>query len=419
MREKIVIIGGGFAGLNVARQLNNKKEYEVIVIDKANHHAFQPLFYQVASGRLEPSNISFPYRKVFQKSKNIQFRMTEVEQILPQENKIVTSDCDFYYDKLVIASGCKSNFYGNALMEKYSFGMKNTEEAVNIRNHVLMTFEKMILLKEESEPGDWNIVIVGGGPTGVELAGSFAEMRDHVLPRDYPKMDFSALKIILINGGNKTLAAMSENAQEKSELYLKEMGVTIMNDTRVEGYDGKVITLGDGTRIPSTNVIWAAGVTGNIIPGLSEKSIERNRFLVDEYCKVEGYSNIYAVGDIACMKSEEYPHGHPQLAGVANQQGNLLGKNLLRKHISTWKKFNYLDKGTMATIGKYKAVVDLPFWKFSGYFAWYCWMFLHLMLILSVRNKLAIFMNWTWAFFNKDSSLRLIIVPRSYRKNIK
>ena len=418
MREKVVIIGGGFAGLHVAKHLHNNKDFDVTVIDRANHHAFQPLFYQVASGRLEPSNISFPYRKIFQKSRNIQFRMTDISEIIPEQNKVVSRDAEFHYDKLIIASGCKTNFYGNEVIEGNAFGMKNTQEAVTIRNHVLMTFEKMIIKRQESDPGDWNIVIVGGGPTGVELAGSFAEMKLHVLPRDYPKMDFSNLKIILVNGGEKTLVAMSENAQQKSEQYLKEMGVTIMNSTKVIGYDGQVITLGDGDRIPSTNVIWAAGVTGNIIPGIADEHIAKNRYLVDEFCKVKGYDNIFAVGDIAAMELPDYPQGHPQLAGVANQQGNTLGKNLTKKNKSDWKPFQYLDKGTMATIGKYKAVVDLPFWKFSGMWAWFCWMFLHLMLILSVRNKLAIFFNWTWAFFNKDSSLRLIIVPKKFNETI-
>lgn len=418
MKEKIVIIGGGFAGLHVARKLNNKENYDVTLIDRVNHHCFQPLFYQVASARLEPSSISFPFRKIFQKSKNVQVRMTEVVEILPEENKVIAKDVDFTYDKLIIASGCKTNYYGNEQISENAFGMKNTKEAIRIRNHVLLTFEKMIMKGENAKPGDWNIVIVGGGPTGVEMAGAFAEMKTHVLPRDYTKMDFSRLKIYLINGGGSTLAAMSKNAQEKSNKYLTDMGVVVMNSTIVKEYDGQVLTLGDGTDLHSSNVIWAAGVTGNVIPGLKEEIVERNRYLVDEYNKVQGYDNIYAIGDIACMKTAELPNGHAQLAGVANQQGDNLGRNFAKGDRSKWKPFQYKDKGTMATVGKYKAVVDLPFWKFSGLFAWFCWMFLHLMLILGVRSKIAVFFNWSWSFFNRDSSLRLIIVSEKYRETI-
>lgn len=416
IRDKIIVIGGGFAGLQFAKQLNGKIEKKVVMIDKANHHMFQPLFYQVACGRIEPSNISFPFRKIFQRSKNVQFRMTEVKQILPSENKIITEDHTFHYDKLVIATGCKTNFFGNQKMESLAFGMKNTQEAISIRNHVLLTFEKLIIEKSKSDDGNWNIVIVGSGPTGVELAGAFAEMKKDILPRDYPRMNFDDLDIILVSSTEKPLSVMSEAAQEKSEKYLKDLGVKFISNDRVVDYDNDKVFLKSGTKIPSNNVIWAAGVTGNIIDGLSEESIKNNRYIVDRYNKIKGFDNIFAIGDIAYMETPKYPEGHPQVANVAINQGKNLAKNLLRKSLNDWKEYEYKDQGSLATIGKHRAVVDLPKFKFQGIFAWYFWMFLHLMLILSVRNKLAIFFNWMWSYINKDSSLRLIIIPNKKNK---
>ncbi|MBN8622593.1 MAG: NAD(P)/FAD-dependent oxidoreductase [Flavobacteriales bacterium] len=411
-REKIVIIGGGFAGLQLAKKLNNKNK-KIIIIDKVNHHMFQPLFYQVASGRIEPSNISFPFRKIFQNSRNIRYRMTEVLKILPEENKIITSTdaTEFSYDKLVIATGCKTNFFGNDKMETLTFGMKNTQEAIAIRNHVLLTFEKLIIERKRSDDGNWNIVIVGSGPTGVELAGAFAEMKKDILPRDYPHMNFDDLKIILISSTEKPLSVMSPESQKMSEKYLKELGVHFMSDEFVTGYDGDKVMMKSGKEIPSNNVIWAAGVTGNVIEGLNPEIIVRNRYETDRFSKVLGYKNIFAIGDISYMETPKYPQGHPQVANVAINQGKNLAKNLLKKSEKDWVEYEYEDRGSMATIGKHKAVVDLPKFRFQGTFAWYFWMFLHLMLILSVRNKLAIFFNWMWSYFNKDSSLRLIIIP--------
>ncbi|MCC2590731.1 NAD(P)/FAD-dependent oxidoreductase [Chryseobacterium sp. MFBS3-17] len=409
-REKIVIIGGGFAGLQLARTLNNKRK-KVFVLDKVNHHMFQPLFYQVACGRIEPSNISFPFRKIFQRSHNIQFRMTKVREILPEENKVITDDAEFSYDKLVIATGCKTNFFGNDKMESLTFGMKNTQEAIAIRNQVLLTFEKLIIERRRSDDGNWNIVIVGSGPTGVELAGAFAEMKEFVLPRDYPHMNFDDLNIILISASDAPLDTMSKESQEKSAEYLKDFGVNFMSGERVVDYDGEKVFLASGQEIAANNVIWAAGVTGNIISGLNEEQMMRNRYVVDRYNKVIGTENIYAIGDIAYMETPNYPQGHPQVANVAINQGKNLGKNILKNSQKDWVEYEYVDQGSMATIGKHRAVVDLPKWKFQGVFAWYFWMFLHLMLILSVRNKIAIFFNWMWSYFNKDSSLRLIILP--------
>lgn len=416
IRDKIIVIGGGFAGLQFAKKLNGNRTKKLVMIDKANHHMFQPLFYQVACGRIEPSNISFPFRKIFQRSKNIQFRMTEVKQIVPSENKIITEDHVFHYDKLVIATGCKTNFFGNQKMENLAFGMKNTQEAISIRNHVLLTFEKLIIEKSRSDDGNWNIVIVGSGPTGVELAGAFAEMKREILPRDYPRMNFDDLEIILVSSTEKPLAVMSEESQEKSEKYLKDLGVRFISKDRVTDYDGDRVYLSSGNIIPSNNVIWAAGVTGNIIEGLTENSIKNNRYIVDRYNKIVGFDNIYAIGDIAYMETPKYPNGHPQVANVAINQGKNLAKNFLKKSENEWQPYEYDDKGSMATIGKHRAVVDLPKFKFQGIFAWYFWMFLHLMLILSVRNKLAIFFNWMWSYINRDSSLRLIIIPNKKNK---
>lgn len=416
IRDKIIVIGGGFAGLQFAKKLNGNRTKKLVMIDKVNHHMFQPLFYQVACGRIEPSNISFPFRKIFQRSKNIQFRMTEVKRIIPSENKIITEDHVFHYDKLVIATGCKTNFFGNQKMENLAFGMKNTHEAISIRNHVLLTFEKLIIEKSRSDDGNWNIVIVGSGPTGVELAGAFAEMKREILPRDYPRMNFDDLEIILVSSTEKPLAVMSEESQEKSEQYLKDLGVRFISNDRVTDYDGDRVYLSSGNVIPSNNVIWAAGVTGNIIEGLTENSIKNNRYIVDRYNKIVGYDDIYAIGDIAYMETPKYPNGHPQVANVAINQGKNLAKNFLKKSENEWQPYEYDDKGSMATIGKHRAVVDLPKFKFQGIFAWYFWMFLHLMLILSVRNKLAIFFNWMWSYINRDSSLRLIIIPNKKNK---
>ena len=409
-REKIVIIGGGFAGLQLAKSLNNKRK-KVIVIDRVNHHMFQPLFYQVACGRIEPSNISFPFRKIFQRSRNIQYRMTDVQKILPEQNKIITEDAEFTYDKLVIATGCKTNFFGNRKMEHLTFGMKNTQEAIAIRNHVLLTFEKLIIERKRSDDGNWNIVIVGSGPTGVELAGAFAEMKKDILPRDYPNMNFDHLNIILVSSTSTPLSVMSEESQQMSEKYLKELGVQFMSDEFVTDYDGDKVYMKSGKTIASNNVIWAAGVTGNIIEGLDPDVMIRNRYKTDRFNRVFGYENIFAIGDIAYMETPKYPQAHPQVANVAINQGKNLGRNFLRKSENEWKEYEYNDQGSMATIGKHRAVVDLPGFKFQGFLAWYFWMFLHLMLILSVRNKIAIFFNWMWSYLNKDSSLRLIIIP--------
>ncbi len=409
--ERIVIIGGGFAGLQLAKTLANK-DVNVVLIDKQNHHQFQPLFYQVASGRLEPSSISFPFRKIFQKSKNIDFRMADIVKIIPEENKLMTAyDRTVTYDHLVIATGCKTNFFGNKELSENAFSMKTTQESIDIRNKILFSFEKEIFARPAEKQAWMNIIIVGGGPTGVELSGAFAELKNEILPKDYHNIDISKFNIILLEGSENTLNNMSEESRIASRKYLEELGVVVKTNTILKNFDGNVAQLSNGEEIPTKNVIWAAGVTGNIIEGLNPEQIVRNRYKVDRYNRLVGYDNIYALGDIAFMETPNYPNGHPQVANVAINQAKNLGKNILKSLKNKGEQLNeyeYNDLGMMATVGKHKAVVELPFLKIKGPVAWYIWMFLHLMLILSVRNKLVIFFNWAWSYFTRDTSLRLI-----------
>lgn len=413
-KKNIIVIGGGFAGLQFIQNLNTE-EFDVMLIDKINHHQFQPLFYQVATSQLEPSSISFPFRKIFQNKKNVQIRMAEVQEIDSKNSKVTTSIGDFSYDYLVIASGCKTNFFGNEELKKNALTLKSTYDAITVRNHVLQNFEQIISAPEKEKEALLNIVIVGAGPTGVELAGSFAEIKKNILPRDYPGIDFSKLNIMLIEGSKNTLNSMSVNAKEASRKYLEELGVTIYTEVYVKNYDGQEVTLNNGMVIKTKNLIWAAGVTGNLIPGLSsEVAAQGNRIKVGRTNLVAGYNNIFALGDIAYMQTPKYPNGHPQLANVAiNQAKNLANNMKAMLQNKTQKEFEYKDLGSMATIGEHKAVVDLPFIKFKGYLAWYIWMFLHLMLILSVKNKLIIFINWAWSYITKDTSLRLILSQKN------
>lgn len=414
--RKVVIIGGGFAGLNLARKLS-KKDCHVVLVDKQNHHMFQPLFYQVASARLEPSSISFPFRALFKRSKNVEFCYATVNAVVPNENRIETSMGSLDYDELVIATGCRTNFFGNEDIARYSMAMKNTQQTIHIRNTILSKFEKIMFVDDKERAELMNLVIVGAGPTGVELSGAFAEMKRKILPKDYPQYDFSKLKIILLEGSPNTLNAMGDASRKWSRKYLENLGVEVRTSTVVENYDGHELKLKDGNSIPTQSVIWAAGVIGNTLPGLENAAMVRSRYTVNRFSEIQGYNNIYAIGDISYMETEKYPKGHPQLANVAINQGKTLAMNLIRK----WKggtqiMFEYKDKGSMATIGKHKAVVELPFINFQGYFAWMVWMALHLMLILSVRNKLVVFYNWAWSYLTGDSSLRLILRDEKSRE---
>ncbi|MDQ3844815.1 MAG: NAD(P)/FAD-dependent oxidoreductase, partial [Bacteroidota bacterium] len=361
---KVVIVGGGFAGLRLARNLNNKPGFEVLLIDRFNYHQFQPLFYQVATAALDASNISFPLRKVFHNSKNVRIRVEEVKSVVPQENKIVTASEEIHYDILVLANGADTNFFGNQQMATHAFPMKSTVEALQLRHRIIQNFEDALLLDDPEEIQRlMNIVIVGGGPTGVEVAGAIAEMRRYVLPKDYPELDFSKMNIYVIEGSERTLNNMSEASAEDSCYYLEKLGVTTIKKTIVKEYDGKNAYLSDGRAIATNTVIWAAGIKGNVPEGIDKSLIVRgNRIKVDRQNRVLGLQNVYALGDVAAMETPLYPNGHPQVASVAIQQADVLSHNLREMAMGSSKvhDFEYRDKGSMATIGRNKAVVDLP-----------------------------------------------------------
>jgi NADH dehydrogenase len=369
--------------------------------------------YQVATARLEPSSISFPLRRVFQHTKNVHIHVAEVERIDPAEKIVRTTIGEVAYDRLVIALGCTTNFFGNQRIRSHSFPMKSVPNAMALRNRILQTFEDTIDAGPDERQALLNFVIVGGGPTGVELSGAMAEMKKYILPKDYPGVDFSRFTIYLLEGSPNTLNAMSYPAKAKSRQYLEQLGVIVRTNTVVEDYNGETVTLKGGETIAARNLIWAAGVTGNHLEGVPAASILRgNRLKTNRYHQVEGLDGVYAIGDIAWMATPKYPNGHPQLANVAIAQAVNLARNFhLELHGKPGKEFEYHNKGTMATVGKRKAVVDLPHFHFQGVFAWYTWMFVHLMLILSVKNKLFIFLNWMMSYFANDSTLRLMLRP--------
>lgn len=413
-KERILILGAGFAGLKLAWKLR-KSDYEIYLIDKHNYHQFQPLLYQVATARLEPSSVSIPLRRVFQRDKNVHIRYAAVRSIDLDERRVYTDNFNLTYDKLVIAMGAKTNYFGNQELEKYCMPMKSTEEALALRNRILLSFEYAFATPNRDLSPLLNFVIVGGGPTGVELSGALAEMKKYILPKDYPDMDFDLMKIHLVEGRDVTLGAMSENAQKYSEKYLRELGVELQLNKMVKSYDGETLVFTDGGEIKTRNVIWAAGVTGVSIPGIPEENMVRgNRIKVNRFNEIDGIPGVYVIGDLAYMETPAYPHGHPQLANVATNQAKSLAKNLIRAHKGKeLVPFTYTEKGTMATVGKRKAVVDLPRLKFQGRFAWVTWMMVHFWLLLSVRNKVIIFINWAISYFSNDSTLRIILRART------
>ncbi|MBS1621950.1 MAG: NAD(P)/FAD-dependent oxidoreductase [Bacteroidetes bacterium] len=410
---KVVIVGAGFGGLKLARKLNNKKGFDILLIDRFNYHQFQPLFYQVATGGLDASNISFPLRKVFQKSKNVRIRLATLQQILPSENKIITDTGEIDYDVLVLSMGADTNFFNNSNISDNSFPMKSTVEALQIRHRLIQNFEDALTVTDKDELQRlMNIVVVGGGPTGVELSGTLAEMKTYVLPKDYPELDFSKMNIYLLEGTDRTLGTMSLKSSRQSKRYLEKLGVQVMTQNIVKDYDGQDVLLQDGKRLHASTVIWAAGIKGNIPDGIDKSLIARgNRLLTDRQCRLLTYNNIYSIGDLASMKTPKYPNGHPQVAPVAIQQAKFLAKKLRRgEEDSPLPEFEYKDKGSMATVGRNLAVVDVPRPKihFRGFVAWMIWMGLHLMLILGVKNRFFVFSNWLYNYTTYDQNLRLI-----------
>lgn len=414
-KPRIVIIGGGFAGLELSKKLRSV-DAQIVVIDRYNFHTFQPLLYQVATAGLEADAIAGPLRKVLKSSKNkadVYFRVATVTEIHYHENKIETSLGFLRYDHLVIANGSKTNFFGNKMIEENSFPLKQLPQALAIRNHLLKNFEKAQLAQTiEEQHSLMNVVIVGGGPTGVEVAGALGELKLHVLPKDYPELDFRRMEIHLVEASNRLLNGMTDNSGRKAEDYLKEFTVQIWKGVSVKSFDGSHVELSNGMSLPSTTLVWAAGVTGNLIKGLPEEAIlPGNRIIVDEFNRVKGIENIFALGDIAAMVSEKFPRGFPMLAPVAMQQGRTLGDNLIRMlKKKDMKPFKYFDKGSMATVGRNRAVVDLPNkMSFQGFFAWFVWLFVHLMFIIGFKNRFIILTSWIWNYFTYDRSNRLII----------
>jgi NADH dehydrogenase len=413
-KKRVVICGCGFAGLTLARKLHNSG-YQVVIVDKHNYHQFPPLFYQVASAGLEASSILFPLRKIFQNYKDFYVRKAEVKQIDAVNNQLLTSIGTVDYDFLVLAHGATNSYFGSKQMSEQSKGMKTIAEVLDLRNSLLMNFENAITAHDEEEKKMLlNIVIIGGGPSGVEIAGALSEMNKYILPKDYPELKGAVANIFLIEAADRILNMMSAKSSQKAKEFLEKSGVKVMLGTFVTGCDESAVFTSTEGNISTKMIIWTAGITGNRIEGLGSECYSRNgRIIVDRYCLVKGYNNIYALGDISLMTEEKYPAGHPQVAQVAIQQAVLLSDNLKSMiHKKPLKQFKYKDLGTMATIGKNLAVVELPFIHFHGVFAWFVWMFIHLMGIVGVRNKLMIFINWAWKYFRYDQSLRLILHPK-------
>ena len=411
---RIVIIGGGFAGIAISKKLRNKN-VQVVLIDKHNYHTFQPLLYQVATGGLEAGSIAYPIRKVIQEYKDFYFRLTSVKEIDTVNQKIISEIGDLNYDYLIIATGSKTNYFNNKEIERNSMSMKTIPQSLNIRSLILENFEQAVLIKDEADRNTLiNFVLVGAGPTGVELAGALAEMKKAILQKDYPDLDIDKMQINLIQSGDRVLNTMSEKSSKAAEKFLLDLGVKIWKNVRVTNYDGRTITTNTDLTFDSATVIWTAGVQGEKIAGLDSKSLVEKveRIMVNQYNQVVGYKNIFAIGDICSMETEKYPQGHPMMAQPAIQQGKLLGENLIKLiHKKPMKPFEYKDKGSMATIGRNLAVVDLPHYHFSGIFAWFVWMFVHLFSLIGFKNKAVVFLNWVYNYIRFDREGRLIIRP--------
>ena len=411
-QRRVVVVGGGLGGLKMVSSLRDT-DYQVVLVDKNNYNQFPPLIYQVASAGLEPSNISFPFRRLFQGWKNFFFRMAEVQHIDTEEKAIKTSIGTIHYDDLVLAAGATTNFFGNKNIEASALPMKSVSESMRLRNTILQNLERAETEDNEArKQALMNIAIVGGGPSGVEIAGVLAEMKQTILPRDYPDLDTSCMHIYLINATPRLLGAMSERSSREAEKALKELGVEVMTNCMVTDYVDKELVLKDGQRISAETVIWVSGIKANNIDGIPTESIgHAGRILVDRFNRVKGLKDVYAIGDQCIVEGDEaYPYGHPQLAQVAIQQAKTLAKNLIRQEKGeTEQPFSYHNLGTMATIGRKKAVVEIGKLKFGGFFAWLLWLIVHLRSILGVKNKTIVFLNWMWSYMNYKQSLRLIL----------
>ncbi len=416
-KKRIVIVGAGFAGLEIAQKLSKHPDLQIVILDKNNYHQFQPLFYQVAMAGLEPSSISFPLRKIFQSRKNVHIRITDVKRVIPERKTVVTGLGEITYDELIIATGADTTYYGMKEIEEKAIPMKSVAEALALRNRILQNFEDALTAETEEERiALMNVVVVGGGPTGVELSGTLAEMKRCILPKNYPDLNFDSMQIYLLEGMSEVLAAMSDESSKKSREYLENLGVIVLTEQMVTSFDGNVVHTKQGLKLLTKNLVWAAGVKASVLEGFEAQTLGRGgRLKVNALNEVDGYPSIYALGDVAIMHGDEKsPEGHAQLAQPAIQQAKNLAKNMINKlEGKPQKPFRYKDLGTMATIGRNLAVVDLPFWKFQGFFAWLTWMFVHLMSIVGVKNRILIFINWLWNYITYDQSLRLIIKPKS------
>lgn len=412
-QKRILIAGGGFAGLKLASKLVNSN-FQVVLIDKNNFHQFQPLFYQVATAGLEPSAISFPLRKIFQRSQNVIIRVAEITSVHPEKKEVITTLGAVSYDILVLAMGVDTNFFGMKQVAQHAIPMKSVAEALSLRNRILQNFEDALIETDpDKQKALLTIVVVGGGPTGVEVSGTLAEMKKFILPKDYPELDFSKMQIYLVEAGSRLLSGMTEKSSAQAAKYLENLGVHVLCNAQVSDYDGEQVNIGNDLNIAANTLVWAAGVTGKQTDGLpSELYVRGNRIKVNAFNQVEGFDNIYALGDYAYMAGKKYPNGHPQVATPAIQQAKLLARNLKRQQEGkAMKPYTYFNRGSMATVGRNLAVVELPFIKFYGFFAWLTWMFVHLMAIVGVKNRVLVFINWFWNYVTYDQSLRLIIKP--------
>ena len=419
--KKIVIIGGGFAGIHLASGLAGKKDFHVTVVDRNNYNFFPPLLYQVATGYLEPSNISYPFRRLWREKENVRFHMAEFQRVIPEEKKVVLSTGEMNYDYLVFATGTRTNYFGLGNVQKNALPMKTLNDALELRNYLLQIMESAARATDEDQRKKLlTIVVAGAGPTGVEVSGMLAEMKKKIVPKDYPELtadDYEA-HIYLVDAGDKVLATMSEQSQADSFTALTKLGVEIKLGLQVKDYVDDTVVFTNGQTIQTKSLVWAAGVTSSVFEGIPLSCYGRGkRLIVDEYNALKGMPNIFAIGDTSIQTSDiKFPNGHPQLAQVAIQQGRRLAKNLVAIESGKARKsFSYFDKGTMAIIGWNKAVVDVPKPRlhFKGFIAWFTWIFIHLIFLVNYRNRVRTLYNWITAYFSKDQTLRMIIRPES------